>query len=136
MFHLFIRCFTKKYFQFKGRASRKEYLSFLIFNHLVVLLLKILIKITALKITAIFLGAYLLASLSPFILVAVRRMHDINLSGWWGLLLTIIIIVLRLIPDKNNIVSILSIIVLIIVIFIICKKGTSGSNRYGKPPMD
>lgn len=46
MLNLFIRCFTKKYFQFKGRASRKECLSFLIFDFSIVFLLMILIKIT------------------------------------------------------------------------------------------
>ncbi|HJD60583.1 MAG TPA: hypothetical protein LFV90_00055 [Rickettsia endosymbiont of Columbicola hoogstraali] len=34
------------------------------------------------------------------------------------------------------ITTIILFIVLIATIFITCKKGTSGSNRYGKPTMD
>ncbi|HJD60582.1 MAG TPA: DUF805 domain-containing protein [Rickettsia endosymbiont of Columbicola hoogstraali] len=84
MFH------TEKYFQFKGRASRKEYFSFLIFDNLLLLLLRILIKLTTSKVIAVLVGAYLFTSLVHVISVTVRRMHDINLSGWWCVMLTII----------------------------------------------
>jgi|SRR5271169_83022 len=69
----------KKYAVFGGRARRKEYWMFVLFN--------LLISIAIAFIRMPMLGAiYNLAVFIPGIAVAVRRMHDTNRSGWWILL--------------------------------------------------
>lgn len=84
MINLFIRCFSKNYFQFKGRASRKEYLSFLIFDNLLLFLMGFLINISSSNMVTITIaGVYKLISIFPSVSVTVRRAHDINLSAWW-----------------------------------------------------
>ncbi|WP_341788559.1 MULTISPECIES: DUF805 domain-containing protein [unclassified Rickettsia] len=148
MFHLFIRCFTKKYFQFKGRANRREYLSFLIFDFSIVFLLMILIKITLSNIFIIVLTIYGLVSFFPSISVIVRRLHDFNIS-WWSYFffycVSMIIIIYLMIQDGSirrgvEMSTTTSIFSWLISIFqwlvLLCIKGTSGSNHYGKPPIN
>lgn len=61
-------------------------------------------------------SVYGLATLIPMISLAVRRLHDIEKSGWWYLL--------NCIPCIGS----------IILIVFFCKEGTAGSNRYGDDP--
>ncbi len=94
----------KKYAVFQGRARRKEYWYFFLFNLLfayAVLFFSIWIKLPSLYLI------YVLASLIPGIAVGVRRMHDVNKSGWF-----------ILIPIYNLILC--------------CTDGTQGSNQYGE----
>ncbi|MDN5089854.1 DUF805 domain-containing protein [Aliarcobacter butzleri] len=67
-----------KFADFNGRAKRSEYWTFVLINAIVSFLLSFISP----EIGAIF---GLLATI-PHISVSVRRLHDINLSGWWGLL--------------------------------------------------
>jgi uncharacterized membrane protein YhaH (DUF805 family) len=57
-----------------------------------------------------------LALILPSIAVGVRRLHDIDRTGWWLLLL-------------------FTIIGIILLIVWYCTKGTTGSNRYGPDPL-
>ena len=73
----------KKYAVFQGRARRKEYWYFFLFNLLfayAVLFFSIWIKLPSLYLI------YVLASLIPGLAVGVRRMHDVNKSGWFILI--------------------------------------------------
>ena len=58
-----------------------------------------------------------LATLLPGLAVAVRRLHDIDRTGWW--------ILLALIPLVGAIVLIIW----------YCTKGTDGPNRFGPNPL-
>lgn len=88
-------CF-KKYFDFKGTSSRREYSCFLVFKMLVdfasVSTAKCLdydsVEIP-LIIYLLFLIIWLLqiATIVPFIAATVRRLHDSGHSGWWALIL-------------------------------------------------
>ena len=141
MLNLFIRCFSKKYFQFKGRASRKEYLSFLIFNSLLLFLMGVLINISSSNIFIITLaGVYKLISIFPSISVTVRRVHDLNLSAWWCTILIVLFsMLIPFIKISANIIALYALIILgisifILSLFVIFKKGTDGVNDYGQPP--
>ena len=141
MLNLFIRCFSKKYFQFKGRASRKEYLSFLIFNSLLLFLMGVLINISSSNIFIITLaGVYKLISIFPSISVTVRRVHDLNLSAWWCTILIVLFsMLIPFIKISANIIALCALIILgisivILSLFVIFKKGTDGVNDYGQPP--
>lgn len=60
--------------------------------------------------------------------VTIRRLHDINLSGWWVLLCAVLFYI-----EQFYIVSILGAIFLLILIL---KKGTKGPNRFGEDPLE
>ena len=81
-----ISCFNK-YFDFETRSSRKEFWYWQLFRILMFL------SITYLE--SLGLSGLLFISnfifLIPEIAVSIRRLHDINKSGWW-ILLTITII--------------------------------------------
>ena len=96
----------KKYAVFSGRARRSEYWYFTLFN----VIFQIILTIVGIQIGFTFLDTfYSLAVLLPALAVGVRRMHDVNKSGWF-----------ILIPIYNLILA--------------CQDGTTGENRYGRDP--
>jgi len=98
----------KKYADFNGRARRSEYWYFALFNLLIYYLL-IFIGIYTFNNNRYIALAYNLAVIIPYIAVGVRRMHDVNKSGWY-----------ILIPIYN---------------LILCfTDGTIGPNQYGPDP--
>ena len=62
-------CCTTKFAKFDGRASRREYFSF--------------IGLTFFPNPFMILSLYLIVRFIPWIAVNIRRMHDIGKSGWW-----------------------------------------------------
>ena len=104
-----ISCFNK-YFDFETRSSRKEFWYWQLFRILMFL------SITYLE--SLGLSGLLFISnfifLIPEIAVSIRRLHDINKSGWW-ILLTITIV--GIIP----------------LTYFYCIKGDDGVNDYGQP---
>jgi uncharacterized membrane protein YhaH (DUF805 family) len=75
----------KKFAVFSGRARRKEYWTFALINLIIVSVFSGLIyyrSIASDLVIGIF-GLYVVASVIPSIAVTVRRLHDINFSGWW-----------------------------------------------------
>ena len=62
-------CCTTKFAKFDGRASRREYFSF--------------IGLTFFPNPFMILSLYLIVGFIPWIAVNIRRMHDIGKSGWW-----------------------------------------------------
>ncbi len=96
----------KKYVQFEGRARRKEYWYFVLFSALFSLLL----AVAGLAMGLIWLQwAYSMVVILPSLAVGVRRMHDVDKSGWF-LLIPIYSLILALTP------------------------GTEGPNRFGPDP--
>jgi len=116
-------CFVK-YTNFSDRASRSEFWLFTLFNAIVSLMLMFLDPLIAgesfLDYDEIFpplSTIFLLAIIIPAISVSVRRLHDVNRSGWWFLIeLTIIG-------------------VLFPILYWCCKKGDEGENRFGPKPI-
>jgi uncharacterized membrane protein YhaH (DUF805 family) len=112
-----IRSGFRNYVNFSGRAARSEYWYWVLFAVLVAIVSGILD-------TGIFpfaeqrpIGAATSVILFlPGLAVAVRRLHDIDRTGWW------VLIALTGIG-----------IILLIVWF--CLKGTLGSNRFGPNPL-
>lgn len=106
----------KRYADFEGRSSRKEFWMFLLFTNLVSAALFIFGAIVSpdLGLGLLLLG--FLGVLLPFIAVQVRRFHDQGKSGWFALL--------NLIPYVG---------ILIILGFMLIE-GTAGDNPYGADP--
>tara|TARA_R110002050_G_scaffold202806_1_gene337999 strand:- start:784 stop:1161 length:378 start_codon:yes stop_codon:yes gene_type:complete len=76
----------KQYADFKGRARRKEYWMFFLFNILIaygIIFLALGIDMPELSILN---TIYSLGVLIPSIAVGVRRMHDVGKSGWYLLI--------------------------------------------------
>jgi uncharacterized membrane protein YhaH (DUF805 family) len=110
----------KKYTVFTGRARRKEYWFFVLFN---VLILVLLVMVDGLLGTlneeagvGLFSGLYSLAVLIPGIAVLVRRLHDIDRTGWWALI--------GLVPFVGGIV----------LLVLAALDSTPGENRFGPNP--
>ena len=84
MFKLFIECFTKRYFQFSGRAGRREYISFGIIAFIIEILLEVAvmfleynnaqyqIKVIFVALTIIFKISYIIPSIS----LSMRRLQQ------------------------------------------------------------
>jgi len=110
----------RKYATFDGRARRKEYWFFTLFNFLGLLVLTIVdMAVGTFNEQAeigLLGGIYLLAVLIPSIAVTVRRLHDTDRSGWW--------ILLNFIPVIGSIV---------IVVFAVLD-SQPGANRFGANP--
>ena len=80
----------KKYAVFEGRAGRKEYWFFVLFNILISMALGYVDWLTG-NINpetglGILSGIYALGVMIPGMAVSVRRLHDTNRSGWWLLI--------------------------------------------------
>lgn len=103
----------KKYAVFNGRASRKEYWLFYLFNLIIAFSLGIVVVMLNPDISSEELdnlgNTYVLAVLLPSLAVGWRRMHDTGRSGWW-----------LFIP--------------VISLLFLVEKGTEGRNRFGAKP--
>lgn len=76
----------KKYTVFSGRARRKEYWMFALWNAIITLALYAISGVTKGSVGVIFsliALLYALAVLLPSLGVFVRRMHDTGRTGWW-----------------------------------------------------
>lgn len=78
----------RKYAVFSGRARRKEYWMFFLFNIIVSFAIGFATGILAAilhnpGVVGIITMIYSLAVLIPSISVGIRRMHDLGRSGWW-----------------------------------------------------
>lgn len=76
----FKEAFTKNYFNFSGRARRKEFWGFVLINLIIVLLISSLLPTES---DRLILGSiYFLLTIIPSCAIAVRRLHDIDRSAW------------------------------------------------------
>ena len=105
----------KNYAVFSGRARRKEYWMFVLFNFIFALVLSLIGLLTfgMLYILSILYGV---AVLVPALAVAVRRLHDIGKSGWYYFII--------LIPIAGPIWFLV----------LMCTDSQPGDNQYGPNP--
>ena len=112
----------KKYAVFSGRSRRMEYWYFVLFNIIVAIVLGAIDALLGTRGSyagaGLLSGIYGLAVLIPSLAVTVRRLHDIDRSGWW--------ILINLIPLIGTIV---------LLVFAV-SEGTPGTNRYGPNPKE
>lgn len=74
----------KNYRTFQGRATRKEYWMFVLFNFIIWCVLSAIELITDMP--PFLRIVYLVAVFIPSLAVTARRLHDIGRSSWWYLI--------------------------------------------------
>jgi len=104
----------RRYAVFDGRAGRPEFWWFELVNAIVVVL--IYIVLAAAKASTAIADIYQLAVFLPSLGVQIRRLHDIDKSGWWVLF------------------GFIPIIGWIMMIIWLASQGTPGPNRFGPSP--
>ncbi len=82
----------KKYATFRGRATRAEYWWFALFNMLLYAVVHAIVQFWQGQEAATIASALVqLVLFLPSLAAGVRRLHDINFSGWWMLLMLTIV---------------------------------------------
>jgi len=127
----YIKCF-KQYADFSGRARRKEYWMFVLFN--IIFCFATIILSYVLSELAMgggdgvtqpaspegvnwgFFGLYVLATLFPMLAVSVRRLHDVGKSGW------------------NYFIGLIPLVGAIILIVWLCTDSQADKNKWGVNP--
>jgi uncharacterized membrane protein YhaH (DUF805 family) len=109
----------RNYVNFSGRAIRSEYWYWVLFTVLIAIVTGILDR-------ALFPDSEMgsgplnlianLIILLPSISIGIRRLHDIDRTGWWYLI-------------------VFTIIGVFVLIYWACLRGTQGSNRFGPDPL-
>jgi len=112
----------KQYADFSGRARRKEYWMFVLFNMIFAIVAAILDNVLGIAMEGTgygpLYGIYALAVLIPGLAVAVRRLHDVGKSGW--------MILIALIP----LIGAIWLLVLLVT------DSNPGENQYGQNPKE
>ncbi|SFI95512.1 DUF805 domain-containing protein [Jannaschia pohangensis] len=108
----------QKYFDVTGRASRSEYWWFY-FGIVAFVLVFVLLSFAAPAPGAVRLLVFIafLGLLPPHLAVMIRRLHDIDLRGWW--------ILIAILPFGGLALLVMTVL-----------PGTEGPNRFGPDPTD
>ena len=132
----------KKYFQFKGRSSRYDFWSFILINVLVNFLLGVFDGM--LGTSGMLSVLYSLGVFIPMLAIQVRRLHDINKSGWWLALpfgaiffASMISGILTYSLDEPSslpaLTGLIALAAMGLMIYWFAKKGDEKANDYGQP---
>ncbi len=138
----------RRYADFSGRSCRREYWMFSLFLLAVYVLLAAaaaavvmgvgvfsmvdmeeitlaLVHQPALWLIVGLTGLFSLVNFIPSIAIVVRRLHDLNRSGWWYLGYVLV-----------SLVPYLQWLALAAFLVFLCLRGTAGPNRFGPDPRD
>ena len=138
-----VKTALSKYAVFSGRARRKEFWYFLLFNVLVGIIVGFLgAAMQKPKAMTVLSTLFTLAFLLPSIGVAVRRLHDTGRSGWWYLLAVPGVAFAQtsnLMLSQGNltmqmILALASFACNIPLIVFYCQDSQPGTNRFGPNP--
>jgi uncharacterized membrane protein YhaH (DUF805 family) len=110
----------ENYANFNGRARRSEYWYYSLMNLIILIIAAVIDNVVGLTLGGapygVLYSLYALAVFIPGLAVSVRRLHDVNKSGWF--------ILIALIP----------LIGAIWLLVLFCTEGTKGNNQYGADP--
>lgn len=107
----------RQYADFEGRARRKEYWMFTLFN-LIFAILALVVGGLIGESGVILYFLYVLGTLIPNLAVAVRRLHDVGKSGWMYL------------------VALIPLVGFIWLLVLLVTDSQPGSNEYGPNPKE
>ena len=154
----------RRYVEFSGRSSRSEFWFFVLFYiiiYIVAIVLDAFILGSGGQGVGILTGIVILAHLIPAIAVSVRRLHDIDRTGWWVLVFwlgPLVVFLISMIAMGGSIfammsggedaaaagiagmgltlmiVGLIDLVIFIVAIVFYVTPGTPGPNTYGPPP--
>ena len=102
------------YVNFSGRACRSEYWYWILFIIIADIVAAIIDQTLGIQLVT---GLFGLVTIIPNIAIAIRRLHDLDRTGWWVLL------------------GFIPLIGWIILLIWYVTKGTDGPNRFGPDPL-
>ena len=102
------------YVNFSGRACRSEYWYWILFIIIADIVAAIIDQALGIQLVT---GLFGLVTIIPNIAIAIRRLHDLDRTGWWVLL------------------GFIPLIGWIILLIWYVTKGTDGPNRFGPDPL-
>ncbi len=115
------------YANFSGRAQRSAYWWWALFNFAVGIIIALAEgggsfrggngSVEFAVVGGVFSWIWILLNLLPGLGLAVRRLHDLDKSGWWLL------------------IGMIPLVGAIILLVWFCSRGTGGSNRFGADPL-
>ena len=112
----------RQYADSSGRARRKEFWMFQLFNTLFSVIAMILDNVLGITFDELGYGPiyalYALAMFIPGLVVTVRRLHDVGKSGWFML------------------IAFIPLIGIIWLLIVMATEGNSGENKYGLNPKE
>ena len=112
----------KKYAVFNGRARRREYWLFALFNLIISIVLAVIDSVTGSLSPEAGIGLlgaiYMLGVFIPSLAVTVRRLHDAEHSGWWLL------------------IAMVPLIGVIVLLVFMVQESKPGQNQYGLNPKE
>lgn len=111
----YLKC-LRLYFNFSGRARRKEYWMFTLFNFLISFVISLVE--TLLYGNTIIMYIYSIALLLPGLAVCIRRLHDVGKSGWMYL------------------ICLIPVVGAIWLLILFCTDSQPGTNEYGPNPKE
>ena len=111
----YLNVLQNHYFDFEGRARRKEFWMFALINFAISIVITIVVGFVSDSMASIVSMLYSLAVMLPSIGLGVRRLHDTGRTGWLALL--------ALIPLVN-----------LVLIYFFVLEGDAGPNEYGPDP--
>lgn len=155
-----IKLAFSKAFTLRGRASRSEYWWFLIFGSVIQVALELLCKYVdsvglvsmAAAVLSVVVFVFLLFFIIAFLTLWVRRLHDVDRSGWWIFLPLMMVPVgvalfcvhyvssglmsMNQWPKESWFVLLgTGVLAWLVQFYWSVKKGTIGSNRFGTDPL-
>ena len=120
MIKYYLNAMQNNYANFSGRARRSEYWYFLLCYYIITILAVIIDNTFGLAMDMLGYGLITvlvaLVHIIPSLSLVVRRLHDVEKSGWFYL------------------ISLIPLVGFIWLIVLYCTEGTKGENKYGEDP--
>lgn len=131
-----VTCF-KKYFIFKGRASRVEFWLFSLFYFILSLIMAVIRVFDSGIVTNTISAVVGILLLIPYISVTVRRLNDVGVFGLLFGILYIVLFIMSIMSIFNLLPAFTYWVLLIyyvIILFLCAIKSSNKDNRYGEIP--
>lgn len=110
--------FFRNYTNFSGRSTRSDYWYVVLANIIIGIIIGVVDELLGLSESTITISTiYTLATIIPGLALMIRRLHDINKSGWWYFI--------SFIPLLGG----------IILLVFLCTKSVDENNKYGERAM-
>lgn len=112
--------FSERFYNADGRLNRKPYIIRFLILYTVAFCIGVIANLTGLDVTAgvVIKGILFVFVGIPSVMIMIRRLHDLNRTGWWW--------IFSVIPFIN----------LFMLVYLLCFKGTVGPNRFGPDPLE